>query len=532
VLFPLFLQTTVGGALSSIPLPPPNGIPPLGLFLSYTNLLSKSSSTPRAPFDGTYLAVAASDPAMTAQVASLIHTIVNQNSLVELRSLIEKNSTFSTIVQAGVNEYLVSQGLRAYSLDAILNFAPVQIRSFESVAALENDATNDGAIWAAIVMDKVPIGGMGEWSYELRFNSSSLPTTKKLFDKFATGLSTKFYPYYASGFLSLQTALNSHIYANQSGANISPSPLAFGVPFPVKGYTKNTFFDFAGNLIGLVVVFSLLIPLSTMLRALVLEKEAKLREELLMMGTSISAYYGSVLIMYGASFLVTSLIAAAEIGFSCYTKSDAILVLLLFVLFAISSLAFTLALTPFFRNARVAALCGPLIFFITSQFYNLFLDSGQLAEGMAGGKSFVSFFPAMGFYLGAALMAQYEGSLQGISVATAGEGEFPFSASIWFLFIDVFLWLGLAWYFDQALTEHSPPPDHPRSIPLCPRTIAIHWPLPPTPRHPLLATLCPLPTAGSMPLPTHCLPPTARQQPLPATYYVSPIARLPLPVSL
>ena len=55
--------------------------------------------------------------------------------------------------------------------------------------------------------------------------------------------------------------------------------VAYGVPFPTKEYTHNLFFNFAGNLIGLVVVFSLLIPLSTMLRALVLEKEDKIREE-------------------------------------------------------------------------------------------------------------------------------------------------------------------------------------------------------------------------------------------------------------
>mgnify|MGYP007078369923 CR=1 FL=1 len=86
-----------------------------------------------------------------------------------------------------------------------------------------------------------------------------------------------------------------------------------------------------------------------------------------MMGTSLPAYYGSILITYGASFLATALIGAAEIGFSCYTHSSPVLVLMLFILFALSSLAFTLMLMPWFRNARLAALLGPLLFFITSQ---------------------------------------------------------------------------------------------------------------------------------------------------------------------
>jgi len=40
-----------------------------------------------------------------------------------------------------------------------------------------------------------------------------------------------------------------------------------------------------------------------MLRALVLEKEEKLKELLLMMGASLPAYYGSLLLMHGATFL-------------------------------------------------------------------------------------------------------------------------------------------------------------------------------------------------------------------------------------
>ena len=87
------------------------------------------------------------------------------------------------------------------------------------------------------------------------------------FPSLSAGLSTKFFTYYSSGFLSLQAALNAHIYTLQPGYDtLNQPPFAYGVPFPIKAYTHNQFFDFAGNLIGLVVVVSLLIPLSTMLR--------------------------------------------------------------------------------------------------------------------------------------------------------------------------------------------------------------------------------------------------------------------------
>ena len=85
-----------------------------------------------------------------------------------------------------------------------------------------------------------------------------------------------------------------------------------------------------------------MVPLSTMLRSLVLEKELRLKEELLMMGATRTSYYASILTVHGTSFLVTALICAAEIGASCYTRSDTSLYLMLFITFALATLSFTL----------------------------------------------------------------------------------------------------------------------------------------------------------------------------------------------
>ena len=78
-----------------------------------------------------------------------------------------------------------------------------------------------------------------------------MPSTRRLFDRFATGRSRRFEPYYSSGFLSLQHALNDAILARETGGALRP-PSAYGVPFPVPAYQHSVFFDFAGNLIGLL----------------------------------------------------------------------------------------------------------------------------------------------------------------------------------------------------------------------------------------------------------------------------------------
>jgi hypothetical protein len=56
---------------------------------------------------------------------------------------------------------------------------------------------------------------------------------------------------------------------------------------------------------------------------------------------------------------------------------------------------------PFFANARLAALVGPLVFFLSSQLYAIFLEGGELSDGQSFGKTLASLLPAMAFYLGA-----------------------------------------------------------------------------------------------------------------------------------
>ena len=99
------------------------------------------------------------------------------------------------------------------------------------------------------------------------------PGDFNLFDQFNSGLANYLFQYYASGFLSLQvrptptpnpdpnpnpsaflwlqTAVNTLILDGAGGAG-QPVPWPYGVPFPIAAYQHNVFFDFAGNLIGLV----------------------------------------------------------------------------------------------------------------------------------------------------------------------------------------------------------------------------------------------------------------------------------------
>ena len=439
----------------------PTFVPPLPLFLAYAALLNSAFSQPgrpsfAKPYDGSYLAVVPDTPEVRAFVQSVISR-QPRGWMIDPTNMVGA-SVYATLQQVS----MITN--RTLSI-ADFHHPPLEVRYLPSDEALEVLARARGAIWAGLVFTSIPVDGVGTWEYKLRYNASLLPQSNRFFDRFPgqgtdSALSKQFYSYYRSGFLSLQAAINERVLLNSTRANSSSTiavveddVLPYGAPFPVLGFERNSFFNFAGSLVGLVCVLAFLIPVSTTLRTLVLEKESKLREQLLMMGVTLPAYYGSVLTTFGASFFIIAAISGVIISIGCFTLSSPGIVAILFILFALASLAFTLAISSLFRNSRVAALAGPLIFFLTSQLYNVFLERGELQEGMNGAKALTSLFPAMGFYLAASLMAKYEGTQVGITAknfATAG-GGFSVANSIAILFFDIWLWLFIAWYFDQVL---------------------------------------------------------------------------------
>ena len=95
--------------------------------------------------------------------------------------------------------------------------------------------------------------------------------------------------------------------------------------------------------------------------------------------------------------------------------------------------------------------------FCSSQFYNAFLDRGVLVEDREGGKWAASLLPAMAFYLGASLMAQYEKTGRGVDWSGAFEGGFGVGHSVLMLLVDIVLWLSIAWYLDQVGAAHPNP---------------------------------------------------------------------------
>ena len=255
----------------------PGFVPSLPLWLSYSYVLR--SYRPVPPYDGTFLAVTPDTPEVRQIVSTILDAPASTDKLTQM--VLASPRCRSELATAMVGAGLCSSATTCDTSSLLTQARPaVDVRYFATQEAIEELAKEESPIWAALVIGPLPTHGVGNWIYTIRSNYTSPRFARRKYDRFPDGLSTLGFHYYQDGFLTLQQAINAYILERNSLA----SPLAYGIPLPIPAYSHNTFFDFAGNLIGLVVVFSYLVPLSTMLRTLVLEKEMRLKEELLMMG--------------------------------------------------------------------------------------------------------------------------------------------------------------------------------------------------------------------------------------------------------
>jgi hypothetical protein len=168
---------------------------------------------------------------------------------------------------------------------AALQRAKAHVRS-------ESDRT-----WAILVFNQLDLES-GLLDYTVRMNSSVLPTTHSVVDKFQRGIDEDYKDFFWSGFLTLQIMVEEAALGVSSagaGAGLgsftdpsSPPPplnpsyvhtqVLTAIPFPVPSYDGNKFYSSIGPIVGLVFCMSMLYPTSRLIKGIVEEKETKTKE--------------------------------------------------------------------------------------------------------------------------------------------------------------------------------------------------------------------------------------------------------------
>ena len=322
--------------------------------------------------------------------------------------------------------------------------------------AISEDLNNIGV---AIVFDS----GAPDWQYHLRmnrtlnegFNYNLPPTTlatdsllKNPYDlpKACSRCSSQYLQsWYQSGALAVQNLVDSFIISQAAGTPIQLT--ASVVDFPSPGYTEAGFWGQVQSFFPIFMIIAILFSVSNVVRSLVIEKEARIREGMRMMALTDSALYASWVFHFATTFTIIAALMVL-VGGKLFMYSDKGLVFAYFLLFFFATTAFAFWMSTFFSKSKTAAILGVMPYF-AGYFITMALkpNSGRSVKLLA------SLHPAAAFALGITAFTEYEDAQQGVTrftYATSAVGNYAFSDALGMLLIDVFVYAFLFWYFDKV----------------------------------------------------------------------------------
>ncbi|XP_010121933.1 PREDICTED: ATP-binding cassette sub-family A member 3-like, partial [Chlamydotis macqueenii] len=344
--------------------------------------------------------------------------------------------------------------------EAVERALPISIRAqgFASERDFEEYVKSDnrsGSVLAAVVFKHcfqqstapLPL----QVDYELRFKYSprNAPRSEQ------TG-------YIREGFLAVQHAVDRAImqyHANASSTGLLENISVVVQRFPYPAYVNDLFLLAIQNQLPLLLMLSFTYTSLNIVRAVVHEKEKKLKEYMHMMGLSNWLHWSAWFLMFFlfllvSVFFVTVLfcVKVSEQG-AVLTNSDPTLVFTFLAIFSISSISFNFMVSTFFSRANVAAAAGGFLYFFSyipyffiSPRYDLMSHSQKLASCLISNVAMAMGAQLIGMFEGKGTGVQWRDLMKPVSV----DDNFTLAQVLGMLLLDSVLYGVVAWYVEAV----------------------------------------------------------------------------------
>ena len=307
----------------------------------------------------------------------------------------------------------------------------------------------NNSVHAAIVFSDNPLVNK---SYTIRLAPKSLlPSTKNKYADVSlcrgggTFCPSKQYLY--SSFLMLQTQVDAAIVKIETQKTYDLSIFLQSLPV-FEGTSTNAYV--LRSIVPLYMVFAWSQFITYMMILIVQEKEKKIKEGMKMMGLRSSMYWLSWLVIYGSYVLLLAIICIIVLRASqVFRHANLFLLFMLFILYGLSSILLALMITPFFDKAKVAGVVGSFMQILVSFLFFIQVYLGdEVNEGVYWALSLLS---PCAFSLGIDKVILFDFS-DGLSWHNLWEGPgMPFAGSLIMCFVDIFIYLFLAYYLDNVI---------------------------------------------------------------------------------
>jgi len=274
------------------------------------------------------------------------------------------------------------------------------------------------------------------------FLTSNIPTV----NKFQRNVETKYQEQFIdSGFMQIMSWVLHDVIRTyvDSEARVD---VAF-VPMYEMKWVKDIFAQNFGGTIGFFMFISMLIPLTRQIGKVTNEKETKIKETMKIMGLMDLPYWLSWYTLYITIYFVIAVLCTL-VSIPIFAHSNIFVVFLMYFLYGLSCIAFSMLIISFFTRAKTAILVGVLVFFIT-YFVIFTIDSNTPQSTITG----LSMFPSIAMAVGFVTMVGLEGTQIGsnFSNLSLNYGNYNVETALVFLVIDTVLYGLLALYFDKVI---------------------------------------------------------------------------------
>lgn len=266
--------------------------------------------------------------------------------------------------------------------------------------------------------------------------------------------------YIREGFLAVQHAVDRAImqyHSNTSTRQLFQNLTVIAKRFPYPPFISDPFLVAIQYQLPLLLMLSFTYTSLTIIRAIVQEKEKKLKEYMRMMGLSSWLHWTAWFLLFFLFLLVTvsfmTLLFCVKVkkDVAVLTHSDPSLVLVFLICFAISSISFSFMVSTFFSKANMAAAVGGCLYFFTyipyffvAPRYNWMTLSQKLLScilsnvAMAMGAQLIGKFEAKGTGV------QWQDLLSPVNV----DDDFCFGQVLGMLLFDSVLYGLVTWYVE------------------------------------------------------------------------------------
>ncbi|RNF12533.1 ABC1 transporter [Trypanosoma rangeli] len=289
----------------------------------------------------------------------------------------------------------------------------------------------------------------------IRLNASALPSTSSAVSRvYAGGKTQHASMYLLSGFLTLQKEVYNHFISKKM--RLKEVPVPFLALMGTVDYTDRTFLIIAGNMVPLLMVLGFLYPVSQATKRIVLDKELRMKEALLVMGLQQRVQYIAWFILVTAQYVLVSLVCAILLKTTYLSNSNFGVIFFLFFFFSLTTITLSGLIASFFSKSRISSMMAPVIYFL--------LAAPFFAIGNVSSKVIyvLCLLSPSAFSRGLMLLFNHEISLGFLRKDFNSAFDEP---NMFFVFIilivDLFLYLVIMLYLDAVIPNDWGTPRHP-----------------------------------------------------------------------